>query len=289
MNKKWIASLLLGLGLIFLLIGVVNAGGWAVATLESWPGTVVANEPFTIRYALRGHGQVLMPRDKSRMDAKITAVHQETKEWFEFPVQPTNKVGYYEAELLLPEAGTWNWTIHDFGSFDMPPLTVVAETAVTNNNSQIANVAVSSTINWVVGGVGLLGIVAGLFLWFRRGAKFAPVVGLVGVALLLLGLVFLPANKVETAVAQPAIETSAAMGAILFQAKGCVVCHQHDGVSYKGMRTNIGPNLTDHKVTAEFLRIWLRDPAQVRPGTYMPNLELADEEIEALIAFLVKE
>jgi cytochrome c2 len=136
----------------------------------------------------------------------------------------------------------------------------------------------------------VLGIVAGLFLWFRRGAKFGPVLGLIGVAMFVVGLVFLPANQVETAVAQPsAIESSAEMGAILFQTKGCVTCHQHADVSYEGMQVNIGPNLTRPKVTPEFLRMWLSDPAQVRPETKMPNLELADEEIEALIAFLVED
>lgn len=284
-------SVLLGLGLICLLIGTAGAGGWAVATLESWPGTVVANEPFTVRYALRGHGQALLSADQTRENANIRAVHQETGEWLEFAAQPAGKVGYYEAELLLPAAGTWDWTIHDFGTFPLPPLMVAAGTAVPDNNPQMTSIAISSsTINWFVSGLGVLGIVAGLFLWFRRGAKFGPVLGLVGAALLLLGLVFLPANQVETAVAQPAaIEPSAEMGAILFQTKGCVTCHQHAEVSYEGMRTNMGPNLTRPKVTPEFLRMWLSDPAQVRPETQMPNLELADEEIEALIAFLVEE
>ncbi len=32
--------------------------------------------------------------------------------------------------------------------------------------------------------------------------------------------------------------------------------------------------------------IWLAHPAEIKPGTFMPNLELTEKEIEALIAYL---
>jgi cytochrome c1 len=46
------------------------------------------------------------------------------------------------------------------------------------------------------------------------------------------------------------------------------------------------PNLTDYTNDPVFLRRWLADPAAVKPGTPMPDLDVAPEEIEDLIAFL---
>jgi cytochrome c oxidase subunit 2 len=82
-------------------------------------------------------------------------------------------------------------------------------------------------------------------------------------------------------------EDAAAYGAALFRAKGCVTCHSHDAVGAAGyVQVNIGPNLTHYAAEPDFLREWLQDPPALRPGTQMPNLELGEEEIEALIAFL---
>jgi cytochrome c1 len=39
-------------------------------------------------------------------------------------------------------------------------------------------------------------------------------------------------------------------------------------------------------LTAEELRLWLRDPQKIKPGTLMPNLGLAPQQIEDLIAYL---
>ena len=291
MKKKWIIILFF-IGLFVFGIGSVQAGGWAVLTLESWPDTVTPNEPFTVRYALRQHGQVLVEYDDTWMNPSITAVHKETSERLIFTVYPTNEVGFYEAEIALPEAGSWDWSINAFGRFYMPPLTVISEAAFTENASpQTANTsyATPSLYNWIISAVGFVGISLGTYLWFRRRARYAPVLGLVGVIICLAGFALTPTSKVETAVAQPESVTqpSAEVGQILFQTKGCVSCHQHDKVDYKGLQTNIGPNLTDHDVSAEFLRIWLRNPADVRPETDMPNLELSDTEIESLITFLL--
>ncbi len=77
------------------------------------------------------------------------------------------------------------------------------------------------------------------------------------------------------------------LGHRLFIAKGCVICHYH-GDTYKDREfgVDIGPNLTDFTASPEYLRIWLNDPASVKPQTMMPTLKLSDAEIEALIAFI---
>ncbi len=88
------------------------------------------------------------------------------------------------------------------------------------------------------------------------------------------------------AVAAAATYDPAAYGRALFQAKGCVGCHTHSAVN-PGSGIAVGPELSSRPLDPDFLRSWLKDPAAVRPGTQMPNLRLSDEEIEALIAFLV--
>jgi cytochrome c oxidase subunit 2 len=39
--------------------------------------------------------------------------------------------------------------------------------------------------------------------------------------------------------------------------------------------------------TRENLRRWLRDPAHLKPGVLMPAMNLSDEEIDAVITYLV--
>ena len=40
------------------------------------------------------------------------------------------------------------------------------------------------------------------------------------------------------------------------------------------------------KNNKEDLTAWLANPAAIKPGTFMPNLELTEEEIDALIEYL---
>jgi mono/diheme cytochrome c family protein len=119
--------------------------------------------------------------------------------------------------------------------------------------------------------------------------------------LLAAGLVLLVASAISwpvrsgqsevapQAAAEPTRPTAelAQTGRALFAAKGCVSCHRHDGFreTQEGYLPD-APNLTHYQPDAAFVRTWLRDPAAVRPGTAMPNLELSEAEIEALIAFL---
>ncbi len=116
---------------------------------------------------------------------------------------------------------------------------------------------------------------------------------LTGAGLLILSLVPLAPASVDPGGAPPAVsavvtEDPAAYGRALFQAKGCVGCHQHREVN-PGSGVSVGPDLTARPLEPDFLRSWLKDPAAVRPGTQMPNLHLSDQEIEALIAFLIPE
>jgi cytochrome c oxidase subunit II len=95
-----------------------------------------------------------------------------------------------------------------------------------------------------------------------------------------------------------AADSPAGSGKELFRTKGCGGCHTIDGYT----AGQVGPNLThfmNRRVfagaifpnTAEVLKAWLRDPPKQKPmmpnnGMGMPNLNLAENEISDLIAFL---
>ena len=74
-----------------------------------------------------------------------------------------------------------------------------------------------------------------------------------------------------------------ARGGRAFTAQGCYGCHQ---VGKYG--TPIGPDLSHvgGKYPVSYLTRWLRDPESVRPTAHMPKLELTDQDIQALAAYL---
>lgn len=97
----------------------------------------------------------------------------------------------------------------------------------------------------------------------------------------------LPLAVIEPGATPPPAPVAAARGEALFVAKGCVTCHLHRDVEGSG-RVAVGPELTGRTWPAEYLTRFLKDPS-IGPqygNTRMPNLELKDAEITALIAFL---
>lgn len=115
--------------------------------------------------------------------------------------------------------------------------------------------------------------------------KLSGLLAAAGVALLLAALP-LPAGGRATAAAD--------QGRAVFAGKGCAMCHAHAAIQRSGQfaggpGAEAAPNLTSRPLDPGYLRQWLRDPAAVRPGTSMPNLNLSDAEIEALVAFLVND
>ncbi len=86
-----------------------------------------------------------------------------------------------------------------------------------------------------------------------------------------------------------ASQSLAEQGRVLFVAKGCIVCHRNDNVQKirpGGLEFDDIPDLTHNRFDAEYLQQWLHDPQSVKPATWMPNLDLSDQEILALTAFL---
>ena len=92
-----------------------------------------------------------------------------------------------------------------------------------------------------------------------------------------------------------AVSPAAAAGRRVFETTACLNCHTVRGTVGNGL---YGPDLT-HLMsretiaagavpnTPETLRAWLRDPATMKPGVLMPAMQLDDQRLDALVAYLL--
>lgn len=100
----------------------------------------------------------------------------------------------------------------------------------------------------------------------------------------------------EQKVAAPAPPAggNAAVGAQLFAQKTCISCHAINGTAANG---RAGPDLSHLASrqtlasgvipnTPKNLADWLKNPQIIKPGSYMPNLQLTDGEVQGLVAYL---
>ncbi len=90
------------------------------------------------------------------------------------------------------------------------------------------------------------------------------------------------------------VNDSVAQGQRIFETTACINCHTVSGTVANG---RFGPDLT-HLMsrdtiaagvapnTPENLRIWIRNPNSIKPGSLMPAMELGDQELDALTAYL---
>jgi cytochrome c oxidase subunit II len=94
---------------------------------------------------------------------------------------------------------------------------------------------------------------------------------------------------------QPGVQDAkVAAGRHIFETEACMNCHTVTGTVAKG---TFGPDLT-HLMsratiaagaasnTPDNLRSWIRDPNQFKPGALMPAMQLSDEQINELVAYL---
>jgi len=94
-----------------------------------------------------------------------------------------------------------------------------------------------------------------------------------------------PIQVTEPNAPAPAALLAGERGRRLFVAKGCVTCHLHRDVKGSGT-VAVGPDLTTRRLAPEYLQRFLADPAITGSSNRMPNLNLKQAEIAALIAFL---
>jgi len=97
-----------------------------------------------------------------------------------------------------------------------------------------------------------------------------------------------PLQVTEPTAPAPAALLAGERGRRLFVAKGCVTCHLHRDVKGSGT-VAVGPELTTRRLAPEYLQRFLADPSITGSGNRMPNLNLKQAEIAALMAFLNSE
>ena len=294
MFSKFRIALGMTLILVFAFVIPAFAGGWAVITLDEMPAGIVAGEPLMIGFTVMQHGKTPM----NDLTPTITASLLNGQE-FVVTAEHDEEPGHYTATLTFPKEGEWNWSIQAFTMDQpMPVLNVAASTTKVTSQpeagSQLATASmpVLMVIRLSALGLGLIGFVFA----FRRRSRFA--MALLAICLL-VGV-----GSFVAAPAIPAVEakgeslsnmkreissiSQVELGQELFVSKGCVTCHVNNKVEqvYVSGVVNGAPDLTNFSASPESLKIWLEDPAAVKPSTWMPDLHLTSAEIEALIAFI---
>jgi cytochrome c oxidase subunit 2 len=82
--------------------------------------------------------------------------------------------------------------------------------------------------------------------------------------------------------------SAAAQGEQLFAEKTCINCHlittAGPNLSHFGDRQTLGAGVLEN--TPDNLATWLTNPQDVKPGVHMPNMNLAADEVQALVAYL---
>ena len=89
-------------------------------------------------------------------------------------------------------------------------------------------------------------------------------------------------------------DDSVAEGRKIFETQACMNCHAISGTAATG---KFGPDLT-HLMSrstiasgiaannADNLRDWIKDPDHLKKGSLMPAMQLSDDQIDAVVAYL---
>lgn len=268
----------------------VFAGGWAAVTLDELPTNVVAGEPLTIGFTVLQHGRT----PTTGLTPTITFTLYKEKQVV-FDAKEDGK-GHYSATVILPKEGEWNWSINAFGmETPMPAVSVTApvmaaEKATTASNAPSPFLLLLRVLAF---GAGLFGLMAVIRTKSRMAMAFTALCLMVGAASFMTGAAVPEVNAQGSSSFEMPVDSSISqveLGRRLFLAKGCISCHANTKVRQSGYLTiGAGPTLTDFSASPEALRLRLKDPSLVNSNTQMPNLNLSDTEIEALIAFINSE
>jgi hypothetical protein len=275
------------LALLFALIFTVPAfaGGWAIVNLDEWPTNVTAGEEFEIGFTVLQHGVTPVTGITPIISGTLTG----GKESMSVMAEAEGEPGHYVASLNFPKSGEWSWKIESFGEQIMPPLTVAEASAVvqtTTETKPVSNLPVSSLL---ASGIGLASVLIGLFAMKTKNF-WALTLVLIGLVVGGVGLVSAAGQaEVKSEAQTPILDQTAQVdfGRDLFVAKGCLTCHSHlETNQFREFGVDAGPDLTNFSAAPEYLRMRLKDPKSVKSDSKMPQLNLTETEIEALIAFV---
>lgn len=267
-------------------------------TLDELPTNVRAGEPLTIGFTVLQHGKTPM----IDLDPTITATLLKDKQ-FVVVAEAEGKPGHYTATLTFPKEGDWRWSIQAFTMDQpMPVLSVAASEAnvvasvsepVAKTEPEITPISPLLIVRVSALVIGLIGLAFAL----RRKSRLAVALT---VSCLLVGLgSFVRGTGMTSSVEAQGKSSSAAqtdsslpqveLGYQLFIAKGCVTCHTNTKIPSAmtgSITVDEGPNLTNYSASSDYLTKWLFKPSAIKPATRMPDLNLSENEITALIAFI---
>jgi cytochrome c oxidase subunit 2 len=93
---------------------------------------------------------------------------------------------------------------------------------------------------------------------------------------------------------QPVDHPQFSAGRDVFFSTSCINCHAIKGTTANGQfgpdlthlmsRETLGAGVTANNV--DNLRAWVRDPQRIKPGALMPNMQLTDNELNQMVAYL---
>jgi cytochrome c oxidase subunit 2 len=100
-----------------------------------------------------------------------------------------------------------------------------------------------------------------------------------------------PHGSTAEAVSSNAVSST---GQRVFESTACVNCHTVSGTPAKG---RFGPDLTHlmsrdtiasgaARNTPELLRLWIKNPDAIKPGSKMPAMGLSEPDLDAVTAYL---
>jgi len=288
-SKTKIAIALL-LTLIFTI--PVFAGGWAVITLDELPTNVVAGEEITVGFVVLQHGKEPM----TGLTPIITA-NLYKDEQFTITAKEEGKPGHYTATLTFPKEGEWSWMIEAFSMQQKMPMLNVSAPSVAIVTEPESATQTAMSPNFVFAILTLVIGLASLFIAFQRKSKIAATITalciMIGFALTVAGT---NVTTVEAQSESSSIESSESSlsqieyGKDLFIAKGCITCHYNSKAASRSEYWTIEPtgatNLSNFSAAPLVLEMRLKDPTSVNSNSKMPQLNLKEVEIEALIAFI---
>ena len=79
---------------------------------------------------------------------------------------------------------------------------------------------------------------------------------------------------------------TAAAGEALIRAYQCFACHKLAGEPGRALYPDLTTVKERHDQAWE--KNWLKDPQAIKPGTFMPQFNFSEDEIEAIVAFLYR-
>lgn len=285
----------IGLALLFTLGFAVPVlgGGWAVITLDELPLDVVTDKQLTVGFTVLQHGRTPM----TNLEPSVTTRSPSGKE-MTFDATPDGAPGHYEATLMLPEEGEWEWSIQAFTMNQPMPVLTAAASSVASTSLPVkpepvwASISPLLILRTLALGIGLIGLV----IAFRQRGRTAMT--LTALCLLVAFALFIAEagsasgleapNKLSSEALINSSLSKVELGRQLFLAKGCITCHVNSRASLGSeyWTVPVGTNLSNFSANPEVLFMRLKDPASVKSDTQMPNLELTKVEIEALVAFI---